>query len=293
VARRLAAAAGSTREMAGFGAPARAHQRLSLNRKLRAMLRFRKFLPRIVYWYVSRRDHRADVVFMNYGYADPAQAVDLHPEEEPNRYSIQLYHHMTANVDFRDKDVVEVGSGRGGGLSFLARHRIPGSAKGIDLCKEAVRFCNSHYPAGGLSFLHGDAQNLPLADESCDILINVESSHRYGDFEKFVSEVHRVLRKGGLFLFSDYRKKRKLPDLRMALEAVPLKVVREECINRQVASALRLDWDRKGQVYKRLVPRFMHGIGLNYASGIQSKLIEKFDTGQKIYFNYTLQKQIG
>jgi ubiquinone/menaquinone biosynthesis C-methylase UbiE len=255
------------------------------------MINLRKYLPATLYWYVSRLDNKADVVFMNYGYADTEQRIDLHPGEEPDRYSIQLYHHMTESIDFRDKAVVEVGSGRGGGLSYIVKRWGPGSAKGIDLCNEAIRFCNNHYQASGLVFLQGDAQNLPLENESCDIVINVESSHRYENFEKFLSEVHRVLRNDGLFLFADYRSKKKLPGLRKAMESVSLKVVKEESINRQVVSALKMDWDRKVQVYKKFAPRFLHAIGLNYASKIQSKLIEKFNTDRKVYFNYLLQKQ--
>jgi ubiquinone/menaquinone biosynthesis C-methylase UbiE len=255
------------------------------------MINLRKYLPRTLYWYVSRLDNKADVVFMNYGYAYTEQRIDLHPEEEPNRYSIQLYHHMAESIDFRDKAVVEVGSGRGGGLSYIVKRWAPGSTKGIDLCREAVRFCNNHYQASGMSFLHGDAQDLPLENESCDIVINVESSHRYENFEIFLSEVHRVLRNGGLFLFADYRSKKKLPDLRKALEAVAFKVVKEESINRQVVSALQMDWDNKWQVYKKFIPCFLHNIGLRFAYKIQSQLIEKFHSDRKIYFNYILQKQ--
>lgn len=244
-----------------------------------------------MYWYVSRFDSAADVLFMNYGYADPEQKIDLHPKEEPDRYSIQLYHHMTEGIDFRNKAVVEVGCGRGGGLTYIFKRWAPGSARGIDLCKKAVRFCNNYYQFRGLSFLHGDAQNLPLENESCDILINVESSHRYEDFDRFCSEVIRVLRNGGLFLFADYRKKKKLPNLRKAVDSVSLKCVKEEFINRQVVSALQMDWNRKCQVYKKFVPCFLHTIGLNYAYKIQSQLIQKFRSERKIYFNYILQKQ--
>jgi SAM-dependent methyltransferase len=254
------------------------------------MINFRKYMPMALYWYVSRLDNAADVVFMNYGYADPEQKIDLHPKDEPHRYSIQLYHHMTESIDFRNKAVVEVGCGRGGGLSYIAKRWAPGSAIGIDLCKKAVRFCNNHYQLRRFSFLHGDAQNLPLENKSCDIVINVESSHRYENFERFCSEVHRVLRNGGLFLFADYRTKKKLPDLRKAMESVSLKVVKEEFINRQVVSALQMDWGRKCQVYKKFVPCFLHTIGLNYAYKIQSNLIEKFRSERKIYFNYILQK---
>jgi SAM-dependent methyltransferase len=220
------------------------------------MINFRKYLPMALYWYVSRLDNTADVVFMNYGYADPEQKIDLHPEDEPHRYSIQLYHYMTEGIEFRNKAVVEVGCGRGGRLYYIVKRWAPGSAIGIDLCKKAVGFCNNHYQARELSFLHGDAQNLPLENESCDIVINVESSHRYENFKRFCSEVHRVLRNGGLFLFADYRTKKKLPNLRKEMDSASLKVVKEEFINRQVVSALQMDWAESAKCIKSSFPAF-------------------------------------
>jgi ubiquinone/menaquinone biosynthesis C-methylase UbiE len=252
---------------------------------------FRKFLPKTLYWYVSFFDIKADIIFLNYGYADPDQNIALHPEEEPHRYSIQLYHHMTDSIDFKNKAVVEVGCGKGGGLSYIIKRRVPASAIGIDICKEAVRFCHNHYQLQGLSFLHGDAQDLPLENGSCDIVVNVESSHRYEVFEKFLSEVYRILRDGGLFLFSDYRSTKKLPSLRKAIESASFKFIKEESINRQVVSALQKDWDNKCQVYKKFAPRIAHNIGLKYAYKVKNKLIEQFSSNRKTYFNFLLQKQ--
>jgi hypothetical protein len=99
------------------------------------------------------------------------------------------------------------------------------------------------------------------------------------------------LKNGGLFLFADYRSKNKFSELRKAIESASFEVVKGECINRQVVSALQLDWDRKCQVYKELVPGFLHNVGLNYAYKIRSELIGKFGSDRKIYFNFILQKQ--
>jgi ubiquinone/menaquinone biosynthesis C-methylase UbiE len=263
------------------------------------MIKFRKFLPNILYWYVSLKDTHADVIFMNYGYADPNnQKIDLNPEEEPHRYSIQLYHHMTDSIDFKNKSVVEIGCGRGGGLSYIVKQCAPASAIGIDLCKKAVKFCSNYYKSKNLSFCHGNAQDLPLENESCDILVNVESSHRYENFEKFISEVYRVLRNDGLFLFADYRSKRNFPTCRRVLELSPFIIIKEEIINQQVVLALQSDWDNKVKVYKQFVPPIFHDIGLYCASKVQLRLIEKFQSYnekwqsyKKIYFIFILQKQ--
>jgi hypothetical protein len=58
---------------------------------------------------------------MNYGYSEPGVVIPLDERDEKNRYSVQLYHQMAEMTDLKNKDVVEVGSGRGGGLEYISR----------------------------------------------------------------------------------------------------------------------------------------------------------------------------
>lgn len=50
---------------------------------------------RIWYWYVNKVDRNADILFMNYGFSDKNQKIPLDEQNEFNRYSNQLYHHLT------------------------------------------------------------------------------------------------------------------------------------------------------------------------------------------------------
>ena len=59
---------------------------------------------------------------MNYDYAElDGSELDLHDHPEKDRYFIQLYHYVAAAVELNGKKVLEVGSGRGGGASYVAR----------------------------------------------------------------------------------------------------------------------------------------------------------------------------
>src|SRR5437588_12232993 len=110
-----------------------------------------------------------EIRFISYGYADidpSTKELKLGDGESANRFCIQLYHHVAGAVDLSGKDVVEVGSGRGGGASYIARHFKPRSMLGLDLSDKAVDFCNQNYAIDTLSFRQGDADNLPLSD-SC------------------------------------------------------------------------------------------------------------------------------
>ena len=254
--------------------------------------KFRDWLFRVWYWYVNKIDKNAEVLFMNFGYADKFPGIKLEAQDERNRYSIQLYHQLVSETDLKNKDIAEIGCGRGGGLEYITRHFSPASAKGIDLDSRAIAFCNRHYEIKGLSFLQGDAQKLPLGENTCDVVINVESSHRYPDFINFLKEVYRILRIDGYFLFTDFRYDFELPVLQKDLQSTGLTLIKEEFITPQVVAALDLDDGRRRKLVEKLAPRFLHKTALNFAGTIGSETYNQFVSGKYIYFNYILQKNI-
>ena len=91
---------------------------------------FRRIIWKPVYEGLAKHFKISDWHFMNYGYApaDTAPALVLLPHDEVNRYPIQLYHFMAAKTDIKDKQVLEVGSGRGGGR-LLRTNDADGSAE--------------------------------------------------------------------------------------------------------------------------------------------------------------------
>lgn len=250
----------------------------------------RESLFRIWYWYVNKADKNAEILFMNYGYSDKDQEILMDEQDKPNRYAIQLYHHLASAVGIKNKDIVEIGCGRGGGLSYITRNFLPASAKGIDLDKQAVSFCKRHYALDGLSFLQGDAQNLNLKNNSCDVVINVESSHRYPDMAAFLEEVSRILRPGGYFLFTDFRYDYEMEDMKKELKSGGMIVLKEKIINREVIAALELDDERKRKLVKKLAPKFLHKIALNFSGTIGSETYDRFVSHKYIYFSYVIQK---
>src|SRR5262249_20207575 len=82
--------------------------------------------------------------------------------------------------------------------------KFSGQVIGIDMSSEAIAFCRKTHVSNPIDFRVGDALNIPLADESCDAVINVESSHSYGNLSKFLNEVRRICRSGAWFLHTDF-----------------------------------------------------------------------------------------
>lgn len=252
---------------------------------------FLEWVFRIWYWYVNRADVNAEILFMNYGYNEKDQLIPLNEEDAHNRYSLQLYHHLANAIELKNKDIVEVGCGRGGGLAYIARTFAPASAIGVDLSKQAISFCNRYYSLAGVSFLQGDAQKLSLADNSCDIVINVESSHRYPDMKAFLGEVYRILRPGGYFLYTDYRNKRDIAAVKKDIQLCGMQVIRERLINPEVICSLELDDARKRDLVMRLTPGFVHITALDFAGAVGSATYKNFMSGRYVYYSYIMKKQ--
>lgn len=145
-------------------------------------------------------------VFLNYGYA-PGDGPDFArvqlPPSGSNQQSARLVLETVGDCPLEGKDVLDVGCGRGGTLAIIREFFSPRSLTGVDLSPEAVAFCRSRHVYDNVSFLEGDAENLPFGDESFDAVINIESANCYPNIEAFYSEAHRVLRPGGYFLYAD------------------------------------------------------------------------------------------
>jgi ubiquinone/menaquinone biosynthesis C-methylase UbiE len=218
----------------------------------------RRMVWRTCYELLARRVPAPSWAFMNYGYLPTAGDFDAPPwtpPDEQDRLCIQLYLHAIDGTDLTGTDVLEVGSGRGGGAAYIGRRLQPQSVTGLDFSAEAVELCNRHRHVPGLVFVCGDALAMPFPDASFDAVVNIESSHCYEDMGQFLSEVNRVLRPGGRFFFADLRSAEGADALRTQLDSCGLCVHKVTDITTNVLAALRLDNERKLELIEELIPR--------------------------------------
>lgn len=256
--------------------------------------RLRKVIWRGAYDYLARSYRQDFWRFMNYGYALPdgaTTAIVLDERDEADRYCIQLYHLVANAIDVSDLHVLEVGCGRGGGASYIARYLKPASMTGMDFSKAAIKFCREQHHAPGLSFVEGDAEAMPFETGRFDAVVNVESSHCYGNMGTFLSEVSRVLKPGGRFLFADLRGREEVGALRRQLEASGLAVVEESEITAGVMRALDLDNARKNNLIQQIVRGPAAKYFRDFAGIKDSGVYERFRTGHNIYLRFVLEQR--
>jgi len=233
--------------------------------------------------------------YMNYGYSDingnDALAV-LDTADEGNRLSYQLYNHLAAEIEIENKTILEVGSGRGGGASMINKYHKPEKLIGLDYSGAAIRLCNRNHKNNGLSFIEGDAENMPFGAESFDAVINVESSHCYDSMDRFLNEVKKVLRPGGHFLFTDFREPHEISELEEKIFATGLKVIKKRDITQNVLKALDEDHERRMKTISENVPKPFIKQFREFAGVKDSVVYKQFNCRSLLYLSYVIQKPV-
>lgn len=254
----------------------------------------RRMLWRWWYGRLAKKFQTGSWTFMNYGLVPPdAEVPKLEPRDEPDRLCIQLYERVVSPIGVQGARVLEVGSGRGGGASYLARYRGPAEVIGVDFSAPAVAWCRrQHRAVPNLTFVTGDAEKLPFPDASFDAVVNVESSHCYGRVEFFFSEAARVLRPGGHFFYTDFRPQAEMPALESRLVAAGAweQVTRED-LTAGVLAALEADDARKRRLIAESIPPRMRETFGEFAGLAGSEMFEGFRKRELLYYRFAYRKR--
>ncbi|WP_184548911.1 class I SAM-dependent methyltransferase [Mucilaginibacter sp. FT3.2] len=223
--------------------------------------------------------------FMNYGFAYP----DGELVEDHDTLCANLYRHLFAKAALKDKDVLEVGCGRGGGCHLVLQYQ-PKTVTGLDYSENGIKFCKQTYKQDNLNFVAGNAESLPFEDNSFDIIVNLESSHCYGNRENFFKEVARALKPGGYFLYADFMGRVHYPKRPAQLTNCQLKVITEQDITANVLLSMDLNAPYREAMIKKLAPKIIRKPLGDFVGLPGSDIYNRFNSGETIYFSMLCEK---
>ncbi len=112
-----------------------------------------------------------------------------------------LAEHVFAYNYVKDKikgmNVIEIGFGDGYGTSILAKYADKITA--VDYNEDTVKKADNKYKDINIKFICADAVKLPFEDNVFDCCVSFEVIEHIKDYLKYLSEIKRVIKKGGSY----------------------------------------------------------------------------------------------
>ena len=111
-----------------------------------------------------------------------------------------IHRYLLAKNYVENKIVLDIACGTGYGSFFLSHHAL--KVVGIDINEEVINENKTKYIKRNLDFLVGQIDNIPIEDNSIDVVVSFETIEHVHNAKKTLSEIKRVLKKNGLLIIS-------------------------------------------------------------------------------------------
>lgn len=99
---------------------------------------------------------------------------------------------------------MDIASGEGYGSSLLSKSAL--SVIGVDIDNDSIENAKIKYTCPNLEFRQGSTSNVPVPDNSVDVVVSFETIEHHDKHEEMMLEIKRVLTATGTLIMSSLTK---------------------------------------------------------------------------------------
>jgi ubiquinone/menaquinone biosynthesis C-methylase UbiE len=245
--------------------------------------KFRNFLYNSASLYALKKG--INERFMNLGYV--GSPIELKEEDKHDTNHFQLYNTVTKGVDFKNKELMEVGCGRGGGCYFLKEYLKAAKVTGVDLSANNIKIANKLVGSEDVTFSRQNAEEINFPPASLDGVVNLESSHCYPNRKAFYKGVYSLLKSGGYFVYADIMMSNNVSRIREYICSLGFKLERETDITEGVVLSLQeKQVKRFSFLKKKIIPLILKSFYVSNEGYAYAMLKE----GKRKYMSFVFSK---
>lgn len=108
----------------------------------------------------------------------------------------------------RNMRVMDYGCGPGYGTAIIAKKAK--EVVGVDISEEALEYAKSHYALPNVKFIKIDTHPTEFPENSFDIIVSSHVIEHIDNVKKYLLQLKRILRKGGMLIITTPNKKFRL-----------------------------------------------------------------------------------
>jgi len=180
----------------------------------------------------------------------------------------------------KNQVVLDIACGIGYGSDILLRKGKAKKVFGADISQEAIDYCNKNYSKYGSNFQVVDATNIKFPENFFETVVSFETIEHINNYEKYLSEIHRVLKRKGTYLLStpnkNFDKQLPIPSFHVKEFSLDELKFYLEKHNFHIVKILGLNFCNKILLNKNLIIKRRQGIWYKLTKFILYKIPIKF-----------------
>jgi ubiquinone/menaquinone biosynthesis C-methylase UbiE len=121
---------------------------------------------------------------------------------DAKRREFHLDRYRFAANRVKGKDVLDCACGTGYGVRLLHEEGEAANVIGVDIDEKTIEYAGKKHQVGNTHFVCAIANQLPIADDSVDVITSFETIEHVPDDAALIKEFYRVLRASGVLIIS-------------------------------------------------------------------------------------------